>query len=433
MAERFELHAMQILLDYMVRLQHYIQVSLVSAAIVCLLGSCAVFTENSAWEAKRLRKACDAGEFTACADLSDLYRLGFGVPQDDSTAAGLARRACDAGVAEGCYLLGSYTYYGQGTAVDKASALSIWEKACVSGDAESCGSLGAYHNEGSAYPHFQGRFGEPEREPQKALGYFEKACAGSRGAACFDVARFHHAGIGVSKNEEESERYARQAMALLEEDCAQTGARARYGCYQLGAVYSRGFFHMKADPEKAKAYMARACHQGSLQGCYYWAQVCEDGGLFLPRDYKQAAASYEYACDRHFDAACYGLARLHLFGQGVPKDLRTALALYRKITPTSPMVAVMAELVALRLENPASFSAHIDSATPSEECIAGSWDVCPFSGFFDLLCERAGYETQCVRDFDFGVDLVSIGCLIGTEELCPFMNPLLDERTRRRY
>jgi hypothetical protein len=47
-------------------------------------------------------RACDGGDYTACAELGKLYAAGRGVRADHERASILYRRACDAGLTMGC-------------------------------------------------------------------------------------------------------------------------------------------------------------------------------------------------------------------------------------------------------------------------------------------------------------------------------------------
>jgi hypothetical protein len=78
-----------------------------------------------------LKRACDAGDDLACAQVAMLLFYGLGGPRDPAEAALMAQTACDAGEASGCAYLGLAYDLGLGADEDVNRAYMLYDRACT--------------------------------------------------------------------------------------------------------------------------------------------------------------------------------------------------------------------------------------------------------------------------------------------------------------
>jgi TPR repeat protein len=76
-------------------------------------------------EAKRLHRACEAGDAVACNGLGQKLLKGEYVLRDEKRGAALLETACEGNVAAGCARLGALRLDGDGVKIDSAIALGL--------------------------------------------------------------------------------------------------------------------------------------------------------------------------------------------------------------------------------------------------------------------------------------------------------------------
>ena len=96
------------------------------------------------------KRGCELGDATACTNLGDAYRKGWGGSVEPALAqAAFARAlaaqrpACEAGDSSGCYMVAHAYHDGLGVAVDAGEARRFFEKSCALGHLFSCASIAA--------------------------------------------------------------------------------------------------------------------------------------------------------------------------------------------------------------------------------------------------------------------------------------------------
>ena len=289
--------------------------------------------------------ACDGGYAEACMRLRMLgfqYRDGDGVPQDLARAAELYQHACNGGDARACWLVGYMYKEGNGVLLDQSRATELYERACEGGDADGCNSFAVMHDEGDGVPLDQSR----------ATELYERACEGGSAYGCFNLGIHYYEGEGVRQD------WAR-AADLFERGC---GGGEATSCFNLGALYYKGegvpvdraraaelygracdggdangctrLGRMYRDAEGVSQDMARAalllergCKGGDAGGCNSLGLMYEDGnGVALDRS--RAAELYEQACDGEDANGCYNLALMYANGDGAPLNRGRAAELY---------------------------------------------------------------------------------------------------------
>jgi uncharacterized protein len=88
-----------------------------------------------------LQHLAEQGEVNAQYNLSLMYDIGMGVPQDDALAAYWFRQAAEQGHADAQYNLGGMYFFGRGVPQDETQALEWFRKAAEQGHARAKSSL----------------------------------------------------------------------------------------------------------------------------------------------------------------------------------------------------------------------------------------------------------------------------------------------------
>ncbi|HPD91148.1 MAG: sel1 repeat family protein [Rhodobacter sp.] len=121
-----------------------------------------------------LRRACDAGQFLACAQLGFRHQTGDGVAQDMAVARDLYRLACAHGEPVGCTNLAEAHRSGLGLPPDMDEALRLFDIGCDGQDSYACTTLGDILAGGRGVP----------RDVARARVAYERGCALGDPMAC---------------------------------------------------------------------------------------------------------------------------------------------------------------------------------------------------------------------------------------------------------
>ena len=87
-------------------------------------------------------EACLHGEVKGCALLADLYRRGFGGPQDFTQAARYYRQACNGGEPSSCATLAHMFHQGTGVEQSFSEARTLYDRGCQAGEISACAAYG---------------------------------------------------------------------------------------------------------------------------------------------------------------------------------------------------------------------------------------------------------------------------------------------------
>ena len=142
------------------------------------------------------------------------------------------------------------------------------------------------------------------------LAILDRGCGAGSGAACLAAAR-------------EVRTATRGQLTPAARGYLERGCRAGSGpaCTALALSSMTAGGRIAA----ARAF-ARACELGDAAGCRAWGALLETG-QGVPLDLKQALAAYTRACDRQDGPSCLRLAEAWLQGRGVARDARRGMSL----------------------------------------------------------------------------------------------------------
>jgi len=249
-------------------------------------------------EAARLyQKACDAGRGGACADLADLVSGGLGVPQDEARAATLYDKGCAGNNGYGCRKAGFRYRDGKGVEKDAEKSFELFSKASSLGDDWSLIELGYAYKKGVGV----------EADEKKALEYYGLACEKGYGDGC------SYQGEIYAKKE----AFAK-AVPLYRLGCEKKDG---WACDQLGDYYERDDRGVAKDLSKAMEFHLKGCELKEEWGCISAGDLYRDGEG-VARDVDRAIELYQKGCNMGSGAACYRLARRHMYGDNDPASFQ---------------------------------------------------------------------------------------------------------------
>lgn len=99
------------------------------------------------------------------------------------------------------------------------------------------------------------------------------------------------------------------------------------------------------DLRLARRLYGRACDGGEMESCKSLAYLLDTA---TPPERARAAPLYARACDGGVLDACNNLANLYLGGDGVPRDMDRAIALYDRVCATGQRERACGNAAALR-------------------------------------------------------------------------------------
>lgn len=253
---------------------------------------------------------------------------GLATMSPSRRAIAAAERGCKADDAKACTRAGrlhvdAYFSRGGGTARDWSDARALYERGCELHDVPGCTGVAWLMLEVRDYAH--------------AMPILEESCRGGDHAACTLVANELHPGNGMARGQGIPEDLSR-ALKLYDEACtaAKPGDGCLSGCHSLGSLHYYGHrspksnAHVDVDNAKAASYFDRACTLGCINSCDKLGGMLRDGDG-IPVEPARAAKNYEKACKTGpFAPSCMALSELYKTGTGVPKNARTAKALFTR-------------------------------------------------------------------------------------------------------
>jgi len=203
------------------------------------------------------------------------------------------RQACEMGSGMSCFHVATMYNYGQNGPIDLGWAMWAYSKSCELGGAESgedCAAVGSLLDSGEVGP----------RDAASAVRYWEVGCERGTAWSCKHLAEAFEKGDGVA-----------------------------------------------ADPERARAYVAKACEKGDAEACGQLATAATAAGSapaaapaapggedllaeaaksFESGEHELARALFDRACEAGQLDGCAGAARVWRLGFGGPPDLEKARA-----------------------------------------------------------------------------------------------------------
>lgn len=268
------------------------------------------------------KKACDGKYYSACGKLSQFYQISS-ADSDKKEAARLQKLACDH-VGEECYSAGLSYMFGIRGEKNLKEAMRYFKKYvkkykidCAEETSNSvCKNIAkckyAMTHKIDKHPYFD-----------KALALFTDECNNKGNTeSCRMLRVIYDKGVFVGKNEKLSEEYNKKRLKMLIKSCNEDSASS---CQELTYVYS----DMK-DIDKLTLYARKAQNFNDPTGLRLLAEAYASGS-FVKADkdkakklYLKASKMYEKKCKKGDGDACYKLAYLYQFGEGVEQDSKKA-------------------------------------------------------------------------------------------------------------
>ena len=269
-----------------------------------------------------LKKACDANDPRACAELARRYRAGDGTPRDLVKAVQAARDGCEAGEPALCVEAGRSILRGEGVKPDPELAKELFGDACTQRTHAGCLDLALMLQNGTGVA----------QDPAAAAVLFDKACVGGDASACQLLGDTRYAGMGVARD-------LKGAQAAFQRAC---GLQLFSSCTKLGDL-----FRVQREPERAAEQYRKACASeekdacialrlekpcAGREACLDFADLCSDylAGYDVLAEPQLARAPCEKACTGGVGEACDNLADMYQDGSGVPRDEGQATALRKR-------------------------------------------------------------------------------------------------------
>jgi uncharacterized protein len=246
-------------------------------------------------------QACDRGDLMGCNAQGRM--LAQGEPRDVPKAHALYDRACRGGYFAGCFNLGQALATGHGEAKDSKRAVPLFKRACDGQLSIACTNLGALYVAGDGVP----------ADETRAFELFKRGCDGGDPKGCANLAKSHNEGRGTAKDVETAARYF---------DKACDGGEGT-ACNELSLMYFKGA-GVDQDLARGNALTQRACELDK--------EYCSDAFFKRLREIlrKKPLDELSTDCDRQSMEACNALAEKYASGDGIPKDLKKAVSLYKK-------------------------------------------------------------------------------------------------------
>lgn len=168
--------------------------------------------------------------------------MGWVKPESEDTVES-HRFACARGSAESCAALGRAHLYGEGAADDPTAAAGYFERACDSGHALSCVSLGRQYSRGTGVT----------RDRARAKQLYAEACDAGQLVGCHNQGALQLA-----------EGHHLSGMRTLMRACTRGFARS---CFLVGEQFRLGNTKQPKAPQRAEAWLGRACREGVTEAC----------------------------------------------------------------------------------------------------------------------------------------------------------------------
>jgi TPR repeat protein len=222
------------------------------------------------------------------------------------------RAAADAGMADAQWLHGQCLEYGMEVAEDLDLAIQYYARAAAQGHAHALCSLGAVHDNAPGH----------KRQIKKALEWFRLAWEGGDAEAASHMgSAFFQGWVGGLGTDDDAEALTWFRRAA---ERGHAGAMA-----MVGLFYSRGQYVAK-DDQAALDWVRRSAQLGNNYGRYLMGCFLLNGTTAAPVAKDQACLYFEPAAREGYYFAELALAGMYEQGDGVPKDLNTAVDWYLK-------------------------------------------------------------------------------------------------------
>jgi hypothetical protein len=308
------------------------------------LPPAAPVTEESTAAIEALRKAAEAGEAAAEAQLGAILAAGAGVAPGWVQAVAWFQKAAEHGDARSQHRLAICHHFGSGVAPEPEAALRWYRAAAEQGDAEAQSALGYLYAYGDMV----------DEDQTQARSWLEKAAAQGLGSALSELGFMHEIGRGVAQDADRAVACYRQGAEGGDPACM----------LRLSGAYQEGT-GVEPDEAESLAWLTKSAEAGhapaqlelgnrlrsgtgaevDLAAAVSWYRAAaEQGdagaqealgdrynyGEGVTQDSEEAVRWHRLAAEQGLDTAQYSLAVAYEFGQGVEQNEAEAVAWYRK-------------------------------------------------------------------------------------------------------
>ena len=278
------------------------------------------------------KKAASKNHVDALFHVGKIYHLALGVEQDYRLAAEYYSKAVSFNSGKAANNLANMYRDGVGLEKDMKKAIELYKKAIDGGSYVALANLGDMYNLGQGV----------EQNYEEAMKWYKKAADGGIAWSMNEIGDLYYNGNGVDANYTEAVNWYRKG--------AEAGDANAMG--NLGWMYRNGQGVEQSDTEAVKWYRKGAeagnanamCNLGWMyengQGveqsnteAVKWYKKAADGGNAwamnrlgeLSSSYSEELKWYNLAADKGNSDAMFNLVWMYRMGNGVDKDINTAL------------------------------------------------------------------------------------------------------------
>ena len=254
------------------------------------------------------KKAIDAGNGAAAADLGNMYHNADGVERNYDEALKYFRRGAELGNRVATGNVGHCYRWGHGVAQDYVEAMKWLKKSSDMGSSWAMNVLGDMYFYGEGV----------EKNYDEALKYFRKGAEAGNNNAIANVGYMYCYGKGVEQNFEEAMKWYRKAA---------DGGNA-WAMSEIGDLYHCGN-GVEQNYEEALKYYRKGAELGGSSAtrnvgyCYYW-------GRGVAKDYVEAMKWYRKAAEAGDYEAMAKVGDMYNRGEGVAQNEEEAKKWYKK-------------------------------------------------------------------------------------------------------
>lgn len=258
--------------------------------------------------------------------LGIMHWMGLGTDRDFTRAFELVRQSAERNLPLAQNILGRMYMQGHGVERDMTEAATWLRRAADQGLAEAQNTLATLYVEGAGVP----------KDQAKALGLYEKAARQGHALAMVNTGTFYAINkrdfiraymwdfLAAEHGHEVGERDIKTLATMM------TGAQIRQAKRLAREVrkelptFTRATSARRSTPSESGAegreqYLA-AAEQGDPEAQVAHGDLMYGGGKGVAPDFEAAAIWYRKAAEQNHATAQVRLARLYLYGQGVPTD-----------------------------------------------------------------------------------------------------------------
>lgn len=223
-----------------------------------------------------LEQSAGLGNSSAYGDLSEIHRLGLGVPEDKELSATYARRGAMMGNPNMRVALAMHYREGWGVPQSFSEARRWFELSALTGDTAAITALADMHLRGQGVP----------KNPGLAVEYYRQAAALGKTDAMNNIGMAYMRGTGVEVDEKQGVWWLSRA----------TEEGNLYAPYHLGRAFMRGQ-GVEKNMQQALAYLRLSAQRNFLGAYIMIGDLLQEGGDGVEVNLTEAYANYVIAIE----------------------------------------------------------------------------------------------------------------------------------------